>query len=53
MDVKEANQVAKDINEYETLRDDTMYAGEGKLWISWLIYRLYEHGYVIVYKDKG
>ena len=47
MDVKEAHEVARTIEEYEKARDDTTYDGQAREWVGWLVYRLYEHGFEI------
>jgi hypothetical protein len=51
MNKQDAHEVVMTIQEYEKERDDTMYDGEGKEWISWIVYRLYEHGFII--KEAG
>ena len=51
MEKEEALEVVKTISEYEKERADTMYGGEGLEWIGWIIYRLYEHGFIIKEKE--
>ena len=49
---EDAVDLTRLIAEYETKRKDTMYDGEGKDWIDWVIYRLYEHGFCICSDEK-
>jgi len=51
MTKEEAHETVMLIEEYEKEREDTMYGGEGKEWVSFFVYRLYEHGFIIKEKE--